>query len=306
MNILVTGGNGFIGKRLVERLQRDGEHRVKVASRDPDSCGISELFRVEEGLQQTDWTPALRGVECVVHLAGVSFVSDVPSDAELRRLKAINVETTLKLAKQSAAEGVKRFVFMSSAKVNGEATDNVPFSSKDAANPQDAYSVSKFEAEQGLLDISNRTGLEIVILRPPMVYGLGAKGNFLKLVRLVNARIPLPLGSVDNKRSFIGIKNLIDVIAICLKHPSAANETLLVSDGCDLSTAKFVKLIAEARNKSIITFKIPTLILLLLAVSVGKRRLAVSLLGSFQLDISATERILDWEPGYSVVDNLRD
>tara|TARA_Y100000758_G_scaffold276990_1_gene222126 strand:- start:2396 stop:3109 length:714 start_codon:yes stop_codon:yes gene_type:complete len=221
--------------------------------------------------------------------------------AEYRR---VNVDGTLNLARQAAAAGVKRFVFISSIGVNGNVNTH-PFTADDLPNPAEHYALSKWEAEQGLWQMQQETGMEVVIIRPPLVYGPGAPGNFGSLVRWVERGVPLPLGAVHNSRALVGIDNLVDLIVRCIDHPSAANQVFLAGDGEDLSTTGLLRGVAKAMGKRGILLPVPAGLLLFGATLLGRKAMAQRLLGSLQVDISKTCELLDWQPPYTVEEGLR-
>jgi nucleoside-diphosphate-sugar epimerase len=228
----------------------------------------------------------------------------VTSLSEYRR---VNFEGTLQLARQAAHSEVKRFIFVSSIKVNGEETNRrAPFTASGDPMPTDPYGISKYEAEKGLMKLSNETGMEVVIIRPPLIYGHNVKANFALLIRLMNLSLPLPLGAINtNRRSFVALDNLIDLIVTCISHPAAANETFLVSDGEDLSTTDLLRRIAKAMGKSPRLIPIPPSILRAGAALLGKKDMAQRLLGSLQVDIEKTRRLLNWSPPITVDEGLR-
>lgn len=304
--ILVTGATGFVGAALVERLAREGvETRACVRRNDvPMPDGIHTVL-VEDLTANTDWSHALTGVGVIVHTAArVHVMNDVTNDplAEFRRT---NVQGTLNLARQAVAAGVRRFVFISSIKVNGEATElGFPFSAGDMPAPLDPYGVSKMEAEQGLRAIGTQTGLEIVIIRPPLVYGFGVKANFAALMRVVQRGWVMPLGAVHNKRSLVALDNLVDLIVTCITHPKAAQHIFLVSDGHDLSTTELVLGLARAAGVSTRLVSMPVWFLQAAAAMVGKGDVAKRLCGNLQVDISKAQSLLDWTPPISVEEGL--
>ncbi len=225
---------------------------------------------------------------------------------DLALYRQVNVAGTLTVAREAVAAGVRRFVFISSIKVNGEGTPpGRPFLADDTPWPTDAYGVSKLEAEQALSKLASATGMEVVIVRPPLIYGPGVKGNFSTLAKLVETGIPLPLGAVKNKRSLVGIDNLVSLITRCIEHPAAANRVFLASDGDDLSTAELLQMLAVARGRPCRLISVPTGLLHVGATLVGKKALAQRLLGSLQADITKTRELLDWEPPYTVDQGLR-
>ena len=251
-SVLVTGATGFIGQSLCHRLM-ELNHSVRSAVRSLHSSFSSsgvEPIPVGNLDSTTDWSSALAGVDCVIHCAARAHVMyETESDA-LAAYRAVNVAGTQRLAEQAAAAGVKRLVYLSSIKVNGEQTAlGAPFLFSDAPVPEDPYGVSKWEAEQALWEVSSKTGLELVVIRPPLVYGPRVKGNFLRLLRWVSRGLPLPLGAVQNQRSLVGLDNLVDLLIRCVDHPAAAGQTFLVSDGQDLSTPELIRQLADAMDK---------------------------------------------------------
>ena len=253
-----------------------------------------------------DWADVLNGVEVVVHLAARVHVMNDHAVDPLAEFRQVNVEGTLNLAMQAAKAGVKRFVFMSSVKVNGEHTElGHPFTENDIANLQDAYGVSKFEAEQGLLLIAQQTGMEVVIIRPPLVYGAGVKANFASMMRAVKRNIPLPLGAIHNKRSFVYVGNLVSLILLCIDHPAAANQVFMVSDDCDLSTTELLQKCAVALGVKAMLLPVPQKFLEFCLAVLGKRAVAQRLCGNLQVDISKARILLNWVPPVSVEDGLK-
>jgi nucleoside-diphosphate-sugar epimerase len=254
----------------------------------------------------TDWQHVLTGGEVVVHLAArVHVMADKSSDP-VHEYRNTNVEGTLNLAQQAATAGVRRFVFVSSIKVNGEATKTGhSFSADDSPAPLDPYGVSKMEAELGLREIAAKTGMEVVIIRPPLVYGPGVKANFQTMVRWLSRGVPLPLGAINNKRSLVALDNLVDLIVTCISHPAAANQTFLVSDGEDLSTTQLLRRMGQAMGKSVRLIPVPPALLKAGAALVGKPELAQRLCGSLQVDISKTRQLLGWNPPITVDEGLR-
>jgi nucleoside-diphosphate-sugar epimerase len=291
-NILVTGANGFVGRALCRTLRQQG-HLVRAAvRRDPDldQIAVGNLER------STDWGAALAGCDCVIHLAArVHVMSDSDSDP-LRAYREINVDASVNLARQAVAAGVKRMVFVSSVKVNGEATWATPFQAADTPRPADPYGVSKLEAETALLQIGRDSGLEVVVVRPPLVYGPGVKANFLNLLKLVDKGIPLPFGSVRNRRSMVALENLVDLLSLCSSHPQAPGQVFLVSDGADPTLAELVGMLAGALGKRDPAFPFPVGLMAAGARLVGKSSVADRLFGSLQVDISQTKARLQWSP----------
>jgi nucleoside-diphosphate-sugar epimerase len=306
--VLVTGASGFIGRALSSTLLAQG-HAVSALVRSADSIPKSEGLRVVEvkGLDlNTDLLPAVRAQQVVVHTAARTHIMKDDSPDPLMEYRRVNVTSTLNIARKAAEAGVNRFIFISSIKVNGEHTLlGQPFSERNVPAPEDAYGISKYEAEQGLLQIGAETGLEIVIIRPPLVYGAGVKGNFSTIIKFVNKGIPLPLGATENKRSFIALDNLLDLIITCFDHPLAANQVFLAGDGEDLSTTELLQSVAKAAGLSSRLFPVPTSILMLAASIVGKKAVAQRLLSSLQIDISKARDLLGWTPPLSIDEGLR-
>lgn len=308
MNILamnrlaITGATGFVGRALSNALlkQKVPVALVSRAQADTQKIAVGNI----DG--STDWVAALQQCQVVIHLAArVHVMHDTDADP-LAAFRAVNVQGTLNLARQAAAAGVKRFVFMSSVKVNGEATSlGQPFTAADAAAPQDAYGVSKMEAEEGLRQIATQTGLEVVIIRPPLVYGPGVKANFAALMRAVQRGWPLPLGAVDNQRSLVALDNLVDFIMTCTTHPLAANQTFLVSDGHDVSTTELIRGMAQAAGVPARLLPVPVSVLRMAASLLGKADAIDRLCGNLQVDMSKARDMLGWVPPISVSEGLR-
>lgn len=307
--VLVTGANGFIGKAVCSELPLRG-YLVRGVVRGHLQISMSkgvEYLLMDEIDANTDWSGALAGVDCVVHLAArVHMLHDTAADP-LTEFRRTNVELTLSLARQAAAAGARRFVFISSVKVNGERTPvGQPFTAEDEPHPTDPYGISKYEAEQGLLKISADTGMEVVILRPVLVYGPGVKANFYSMMRWLLKGIPLPLGALPNRRSFLALGNLTDLIATCLQHPAAANQIFLVSDGEDLSISGLLRRTGAALGASARLIPVPVMILRASARLVKQEAVMQRLCDSLQVDITKTQRQLDWIPPVDVDDALKE
>lgn len=307
MTTLVTGANGFVGSALCARLLNDGT-AVRGAVRSLRSLhdGV-EAIEIGGLSHETDWTVALRSVDQVVHLAARVHVMNDKSTDPLAEFRRVNVEGTANLAREAAAAGVRRFVFLSSIKVNGEFThEGRPFTADDAPAPEDPYGASKYEAEQALRQIAANTGMEVVIIRPPLVYGPGVKANFESMMRWLARGVPLPLAALtQNSRSLVVLDNLVDLIRTCLSHPAAANQTFLVSDGEDVSTADLLRRLGAAMGQPARLVYLPLAILKLGALAMNKPGIYQRLCGSLQLDIGKTRRLLGWRPPVSVDEGLR-
>lgn len=307
--VLITGANGFIGKAVCSDLASRAyrvlgvvRHRQRMALQ-----GGLECLSMDEIDENTDWSDAVTGVDSVIHLAArVHLMRETAADplAEFRRT---NVALTLNLARQAAAAGVRRFVFISSIKVNGEVTPvGQPFTAEDVPHPTDPYGISKYEAEQGLLALAAETGLEVVIIRPVLVYGPGVKANFHSMMHWLLKGFPMPLGTLPNRRSFVALGNLADLIAICVQHPAAANQIFLASDGEDLSISGLLRRTGAALGKPARLIPVPVMVLRAGARLVGQEAVMQRLCDSLQVDISKTRHLLGWEPPVEVDDALRD
>jgi nucleoside-diphosphate-sugar epimerase len=300
--IIVTGGTGFVGQALTAALQADGRS-VRPISRRP----VAGFSAVGEITGVTDWRAALHGVDAIVHLAArVHVMNDTEADP-LAAFRRTNVEGTLNLARQAVEAGVRRFVFVSSIKVNGEETEGDRiYRPDDRPNPQDPYGVSKYEAEIGLRDIARQSRLEVVIVRPPLIYGPGVRANFAALMKAVARGLPLPLGAVtDNRRSLIAVDNLCSLLIRCIDHPNAAGQTFLASDGEDLSTAGLLTRLGTAMGRPARLIPLPVPILRAAAGLIGKGAVAQRLLGSLRIDASQTRAVLDWQPSITVDAGLK-
>jgi len=309
LKVLLTGATGFVGRGVLARLRQENDVEVRVAQRGraapwPEGVEVAQI----DGLSVAQsWDEALQGVEVVIHCAARVHVMDEQAADPLAGFRAVNVEATRHLAQQAAAAGVTRFVFVSSIKVNGEETAaGRPFTANATARPQDAYGQSKLEAEQALFAIAAQTGLEVVVVRPPLVYGPGVKANFASLMRALQRRLPLPFGAIDNRRSLVARDNLVDLLLCCARHPAAAGQVFLVSDGEDLSTAQLCRGLSQALGVRPRLLPVPPALLRLLGRLTGRSQQVQRLLGSLQVDISATCRRLDWRPPVRVEQALRE
>lgn len=306
MSILVTGANGFVGKALISDLLQS-QYEVVGVLRSQDGVATDiKMFAVGDITSATDWSVALNAVEVVVHLAARVHVMREVADDPLTEFRHVNVAATEHLARSAAAAGVRRFVYVSSIKVNGEETSNgEAYTEQSEHAPQDPYGISKWEAEQALHRVAKETGLEVVIVRPPLVYGADVKGNFAQMISVVARGVPLPFASVNNKRSLIYVKNLVDALILCATHPSAPGNTYLVSDGEDVSTSDLLRKLAFAMDKKSHLFSCPVILLKLAAKIFRKSDQVERLLGSLQVDSSKIRRELGWVPPFSVNDGLK-
>ena len=308
MKVLVTGGNGFIGGAVALHMSQIEGFEPRAATRYAETIFSDNIEHVPvSGLgPDSDWQSALSGIDVVIHAAArVHIMSDNVVDP-LAEFRLVNVDGTMNLARQAALVGVRRFVFFSSIKVNGETTlPGRPFTANDEPAPLDPYGVSKMEAEQGLKALGEETGMEIVIIRPVLVYGPNVKANFRRMMRWLKRGVPLPFGAINNKRSMVALDNLVDLVVTVTKHPAAANQTFLVSDGDDLSTTELMRRLGLALNKSTVLLPVPAWMLQRALSLIGKGDIAQRLCSSLQVDIDKTRDILGWSPPVDVDDALR-
>lgn len=306
MMVLLTGASGFVGGEVLRVAQSRGIP-IRPVFRSKEFISELGTETISSLTADTNWRVAVSNVDVVIHCAACVHIMDDQEADPLKAFREVNVQGTLNLARQSVEAGVKRFIFISSVKVNGEGTQpGHSFKADDIAAPEDAYGISKAEAEVGLRLLSDQTGMEVVIIRPPLVYGPGVKGNFSSMLSWVARGLPLPLGAVtSNLRSFVGLDNLVDLILTCVDHPNAANQTFLVSDGEDLSTTDLLRKIGLALNQPVRLIPVPIKILSFASNLLGKRAIAQRLLGSLQVDISKTRILLEWRPSFTMDEELR-
>ncbi|WDZ98369.1 SDR family oxidoreductase [Herbaspirillum sp. WKF16] len=305
MRILITGASGFIGSALTKHLLEQGDYEVRAASRDPSQISLSaehlELAQMDGLEPDGDWRTMLKDVDCVIHCAARVHVMHEKATDPLAEFRRVNVAGTLALARQAQTLGVKRFVFLSSVKVNGEESQRgAPFRADDPPSPSDAYGVSKLEAEQALSTLASIGEMEISVIRPVLVYGPGVKANFRSMIRWLDKGVPLPLGGVThNRRSLVAIDNLIDILTLCIHHPAAAGQVFLASDGDDMSTTEMLRRIGKALGKRAPLLSVPPELLRLAARFLGRPAVAQRLCSSLQVDISKNQALLDWIPPVS-------
>lgn len=300
MTILVTGANGLIGKALCAALEKSGDRVVRAVrtSTAPGEIAVGDLDR------HTEWSAALdTTIDAVVHLAGKVPLSERETAAQVSQYRQANTLGTINLARQCAKIGVRRFIFVSTVKVLGDGK-NAPYRADDLARPGDAYAISKWEAEQALSQIARETGMDVVVLRPPLVYGPGVKGNFLRLMRAIEKRHPLPLGAIQNRRSLIYLGNLVNVVRLCLVHPEAPGKTFLVSDGDDVSTPELIRRIAAAMQRRPFLVPVPVAWMEWAGATLGKRAAVDRLIGSLAVNIAPIQETLGWQPPFTMQSGL--
>lgn len=299
--VFITGANGFVGKNLIKELEK---HNI------PFIAGVRNSFTANEVSygeiqKQKNWAKLLQGADSVVHLAARVHVMNETENDPLKLFREVNVEATLNLAKAAKAVGVKKFIFISSVKVNGEVTTDHAFKADDSPKPEDPYGISKFEAEKALMELHEKDIFDVIIIRPPLIYGPGVKANFEKFFNLVGKGFPLPFGAVNNKRSMVSVFNLSDLIINCLKNPKASGHTFMVSDDYDLSLKELIMKMSEAKNMKAVLIPIPVSLMKLGLSMIGKKDFCVRLFGNLQVDIQNTKNILGWKPPYTFVETLK-
>lgn len=308
-SILITGGNGFVGAGLIQFLALDPQYSLKATVRSLAGQSLPASVTLLNGLDvssEVRWGEALKGVDCVVHCAARYHIKNESTGDLLSICREINVDGTMRLAKLAAKSGVKRFIFLSSLKVNGEfSAQGHPFTEADTPNPSYPYGISKLEAENALLEFSKTNSMEVVIIRPPPVYGPGVKANFLAMMRCLDYCLPLPLGRINNLRSYISLANLVSFIEACIKHPSAKNEIFLVSDDCDLSTTKLLRNMSAALGRVSVLVPAPRSLLTFAANVFGKGYIPELLFGNFQANITKAKSLLGWHPSETVQEGMQ-
>jgi len=300
MKTLVTGASGFIGSFFLNQYRDDNELFFRPVFRINHDSLFKEKILIENIDSNTNWINALEDIDSVIHLAGRAHFLQKASPNSLKEFKSLNIDGTANLAQQAASAGVKRFIYLSSIKVNGEETlPGQPFKPEDEASPFDEYGKSKLEAERQIINIANKSDMDFVIIRPVMVYGPGVKGNLLSLIKWLSRGLPLPLGSIKNLRDMVSIQNLVDLIFLCLKHPAAANQIFLVSDDEPISTSYLVSTMGKSFERSIINFPISTSLLKIFLKIVNRTDISQKLICSLEVDINKTKELLGWKPEWS-------
>jgi nucleoside-diphosphate-sugar epimerase len=305
--ILLTGSTGFLGRALIRRFCIDGLFSLRAAYR--KECQSLpkdiEAVRIGDLGSDTNWNHATENIDIVIHTAARVHIFNDDAQDSLHEYRKVNVAGSLSLARQAVDDGVKRFIFISTIKVNGESTQkDHPYTLESVPAPIDPYGISKYEAEEGLSRLSQNTGMELTIIRPPLIYGPGVRANFLHLLHAIAGGVPLPLGSIRNRRSMIALDNLVDLIVNCTDHPAAANQIFLASDGEDLSTPDLIRRMARAMGRPARLYPVPPSLLIAGACLLGKRDVAQRLCSSLQVDISKARELLGWKPPISVDDGL--
>ena len=304
MKILITGSNGFLGQYLCQFLA-EKNYSILAQTRKAQTFALPNTSNINFDLNDNLHNIDLSQVEVIIHCAGRAHIMNETATSPLDAYRQTNVQGTLNLAKKAVQSGVKRFIYLSSIKVNGEQTTNEPFKSSDLVNTDDPYGLSKYEAEQELLKLSKETGLEVVIIRPVLIYGPNVKANFKSMVGLANKKIPLPIGCLDNKRSMVSLYNLVDLIHVCMTHPKAKNEVFLASDQDDISVKQLFEKLAYHQNNNLIILPVPKSLIVFLASLVGKKAMASRLCSELIVDTSKNTQLLGWTAPYTVDTSLQ-
>jgi len=316
VNVLLTGATGFLGSALSRCLINDSKYKLVVTRRHELSKSTVDCESIVVGDLETttDWKQALSSVDVVIHVAARAHIMNDSVEDPLTEFRTVNTAGTLTLARQAVEAGVKRFIFISSIKVNGEETYSESFSKEEGIRrfteedvfiPTDPYSLSKQEAEQGLLKLAEETGMGVVIIRPPLVYGPGVKANFFSMMKWMSKGVPLPFGAIHNQRSLVALDNLVSFIIKCIDHPKAANEVFLISDGEDVSTSELLQKVAKAFGKNALLLPVPVFLMTFVAQLLGKRDVASRLFGSLQVDSSKARELLGWKPVITMDEQLK-
>ena len=306
MKICLTGSTGFVGSATLDALMDRSLNVSCLGRRKPRPVSTQNFISIDFEHIEEVRSEVLCGFNAIIHLAAINQSNQPNIASKPNEYQKINRDVTLRLAEMAASAGVKRFIFLSTAKVNGEnSPDSNPLSTEDTCAPKNDYAISKLEAEKGLRELAKNVDMDVVIIRPPLIYGPNVSGNFEKLISLVKNGTPLPFARIKNQRSFVALDNLIDLIITCLDHPLAANETFFVSDGQDLSTPELIRYIAKILGTPDRLFHFPPFLLDFFALSAGKKHLSERLIGTLQVDISKTKELLGWNPPLTVEEGLK-
>lgn len=299
MTAILTGGSGFLGSAILHELIKKKIDVIQISRL--ENKASSKVIYIDAIDGETGYGLKDYKFDVVIHCAARAHIMNDTCNEQLAEYRKVNTEGTLNLARQSVLAGAKRFIFISSIKVNGESTSGrAIYSSTDEPAPQDPYGISKAEAEVGLLQIAKETGLEVVIIRPTLVYGAGVKGNFLNLLKLSSSNFPLPFGAIRNARSMVYLGNLVGLITTCIDHPNAAGKVFLASDGDDVTLSRLVCMIRKAMGKPALLLPVPAFIFKLLGCLIGKAAVVDRLVGNLQVDNRDAKHYLSWQPPYSV------
>lgn len=304
MKVAITGAAGFIGQALVRHLAEDGHEIVPIVRK---TVGLPGEVVVDDIRHVGPLRPMLKGCDAIVHLAARAHVLRETSADPVAEFREVNADATIRLAEAAVAMGVRRFVFLSTIGVNGTRTmPGRPFAADGPPNPQGPYALAKWQAEQGLRDLERVSGLEVVIIRPPLVYGVGAKGRFAMLARWIRRGRPLPFGLLRNKRHFVSVRNLADFVGLTLVHPSAAGETFLVSDAESVSTRDFAALLASKMGARARFLPVPPRLMMVIARLLGKEQAATGLLASLELSLEKNAEKLGWTPPFTLAQGMEN
>ena len=304
--VLLTGATGFVGRALQQRILIDDQYDLTIAVRSiVDAPSSVRVVQVTDLTADTDWSEAVQGVDVVIHCAARAHVLVESSDDPLIEFRKTNVGGALALAQQSLAAGVKRFVFISSIGVNGASTQVEPFTEKSVPAPHAPYAVSKLEAEVALQELCAGTSMQLVIIRPPLVYAAHAPGNFARLLKVVSFGFPLPFLLVKNQRSMVALENLVDFILCCAAHPAAANQTFLIADHQPISTSQMLRYLYAGMGKRLLLLPVPVSLMRFFATLAGRKALFNQLCGSLEVDASKAQQLLGWTPPVTVEDAMR-
>ena len=304
--MLVTGATGFIGSELMQQLANDSELQLRAAARKKiEGLPVNiSTYQIGDIDAHTDWREALAECRTVIHTAARAHIMGDSAQDPLAEFRRVNVDGTLNLARQAIDAGVKRFIFISSIKVNGEGGSNRIYHFDDPAAPEDDYGLSKWETEQGLRALCTKSSMELVVIRPPLIYGPGVKGNLELLAKVIDKGLPLPLGAIENQRDMLSLNNLIDLIKTCIEHPAAPGQVFLCCDNEPISTPLLIKLIANGLEKTARLWPVPVSVLNLLACLTGRQAMIKRLSSDFKIDMQHTMNTLEWQPTFSVADSM--